>query len=182
MRTFRLSGLPELPARPLLLTIALFYLFGVLFHLLPATQSYMTGLTPYVLFVVGLLVLYPAVQERRRGILIWGALTFLVTFYLEALGVATGAVFGEYQYGSVLGAKLFGARRRGVSRRHRRRDDAGPVRAHGGVLSRRAVATGGRRRRRATESDRSGVDDCGRRLSRGVGASGHRTHTRRGVG
>ncbi len=106
MRFFRSSRLPALPARPLLLTIALFYLFGVGFHLLPATRPYMTILTPYVLFGVGLLVLYPVVQETRRGILLWGAASFLVTFFLEALGVATGAVFGEYEYGSVLGAKL----------------------------------------------------------------------------
>jgi putative membrane protein len=100
----------ELPVRPwlLLVIIAVFYLFGIFFHLLPATSAYMELLTPYVLLVVGAVVLYTALREGDRGLAVWAAGMYALTFFLEALGVATGAVFGSYHYGEVLGAHVFG--------------------------------------------------------------------------
>jgi putative membrane protein len=97
-----------LPAGPVLLLIALFYGFGILFHLLPATRDYMPMLTPYVLYGLGAVVLYPVLRERRREVLLWAAATFLLTFTLEAVGVATGLIFGTYRYGEVLGARIAG--------------------------------------------------------------------------
>lgn len=102
------SRIPFRTPAPLLILIAVFYLFGVIFHLLPATSGYMALLTPYVLFAVGVLVLSPVLREGRRGVLAWAGGMFLLTFLLEAAGVATGAVFGSYHYGQVLGAKIMG--------------------------------------------------------------------------
>lgn len=36
----------------------------------------------------------------------WMALVFLVGYFIEVLGVATGMIFGEYSYGAGLGPKL----------------------------------------------------------------------------
>jgi putative membrane protein len=45
-------------------------------------------------------------QEGKNYIIEWAVLTFIVTFFLEALGTAAGAIFGEYQYGSTLGLHM----------------------------------------------------------------------------
>ena len=50
-------------------------------------------------------------RERRARLpvreLVWIAATSTITFILEAVGVHTGAVFGDYSYGDVLGFSLF---------------------------------------------------------------------------
>lgn len=98
--------------------ILIFYAVGVAGHaLLP---GWMRVLTPYVLWIFGLLVAAIAwrgaklaeVGEEgsaaaRRRFLLWGLLTYVVTFTLEAIGTATGAIFGPYTYGTVLGFRLF---------------------------------------------------------------------------
>ncbi len=97
--------------------LVVFYAVGAAAHLIPATRSLMVVLTPYVLFVFGLLVLLLSlpssrVQVRAGGarlrFLSWAALTAAVTFVVEVVGVATGAIFGSYRYGDVLGAKIGG--------------------------------------------------------------------------
>ena len=52
----------------LLLIIADFYLFGLIFHAIPFTLPYMLLFTPVVLLVFGVLGIYPLIQERRRTI------------------------------------------------------------------------------------------------------------------
>ncbi|WP_304225540.1 carotenoid biosynthesis protein [Gracilinema caldarium] len=64
-------------------------------------------LTPYLLLICGGVVFILALQEEGAGILVWATPTFLVTVTLEALGVATGAIFGAYRYGPVLGKHFF---------------------------------------------------------------------------
>ncbi len=90
----------------LLLIIADFYLFGLIFHAIPFTLPYMLLFTPVVLLVFGVLGIYPLIQERRRTIWIWAAATYIVTLSLEIIGVHTGKIFGAYYYGDVLGLKL----------------------------------------------------------------------------
>lgn len=85
------------------------YSVGIAGHIVPATRQLMTGLTPWFLFITGALAFYLAIPEsRKKTFIIWAALSFLVTFALESLGVATGAVFGSYVYGPVLGTHFFG--------------------------------------------------------------------------
>lgn len=90
----------------LLLIIADFYLFGLIFHAIPFTLPYMLLFTPVVLLVFGVLGIYPLIQERRRTIWIWAAATYIVTLSLEIIGVHTGKIFGAYYYGDVLGLQL----------------------------------------------------------------------------
>ncbi|MCA1949858.1 MAG: carotenoid biosynthesis protein [Treponema sp.] len=85
---------------------ALFFI-GLWGHLFPITRPFMLLLTPYLLLMCGGLVFILALREEGAGLLLLALPTFLVTFTLEALGVATGAIFGAYRYGPVLGKHFF---------------------------------------------------------------------------
>lgn len=83
-----------------------FYLMGFIFHLIDATFGYMLLLTPYTILGTALLGFLPDILQRRKILLLWAGATFLVTLLLEILGVATGAVFGAYEYGKTLGFQI----------------------------------------------------------------------------
>ena len=85
-----------------------FFAVGFAGHLLPGTRPLMLGLTPIALLVTSGIVAVPLVSERRAKVGLWAAAAFAAGFGLEALGVATGLVFGPYSYGTVLGPKLLG--------------------------------------------------------------------------
>lgn len=87
--------------------ISLFYLVGIVGHLIPGTRPLMLTLTPGFLGLFGLLVSLPSFWSGKGRFALWLGLTYLVTFTAEALGVATGLVFGSYHYGPVLGPMIF---------------------------------------------------------------------------
>jgi putative membrane protein len=95
--------------RELYLTVLMIIMFVVGFvgHSLEQTLPWMLTLTPYFLFVFGVLAILPTLLEKNTGLYIWAAVVFVVTFLLEALGTATGKIFGAYTYGSTLGPQLF---------------------------------------------------------------------------
>jgi putative membrane protein len=86
----------------------------------------MVILTPPVLWAYGLLVaafaaagvpmdglrsredaaLRASQKRARLRLIVWIVLTYAVTFALEAIGTATGLVFGPYDYGNVLGVMV----------------------------------------------------------------------------
>ncbi len=88
--------------------MALFFLVGFAGHSLHSTLPWMIRLTPYTLVVFGLAAFLPVVLEGNKGLWLWSLAVFVVTFVLEALGTATGRIFGPYHYGDTLGLKLFG--------------------------------------------------------------------------
>ena len=97
-----------------LMLIASFYCFGVLFHAIDLTFPLMLAATPVVLSLLGIIIVIPSLQGACqdggggcRRLVFWMALVYLVTFLLEAVGTATGRVFGPYRYGPVLGPMLF---------------------------------------------------------------------------
>ena len=94
--------------RLVLFILISFFGLGVLWHALPAVFPVMMMITPYVLFVFGMVIFLPAFLEDGRRLLLWACLTYLLTFAIEAAGVATGRIFGVYSYGEALGAKLLG--------------------------------------------------------------------------
>jgi len=100
----RLKNMPR--EKLLLLIISDFYLFGLIFHSIPATLPYMLLFTPLVLLLFGILTVYPAWLEKNRKLVLWTLCTYLITLALEIIGVKTGKVFGEYHYGPVLGLKF----------------------------------------------------------------------------
>lgn len=84
------------------------YAVGTAGHILPATRGLMLLMTPWFLLVTGaaaLILAWP--EEKRMSFALWAAVAYLVTFTLEAVGTATGLVFGPYTYGTVLGFHLF---------------------------------------------------------------------------
>jgi putative membrane protein len=87
--------------------LAVFFLVGFIGHSLEATLPLMLRLTPYTLVGCGLIAFFPIFLERNQRVLLWALLVFLITFILEALGTATGKIFGPYTYGPTLGPKLF---------------------------------------------------------------------------
>ena len=87
--------------------LAVFFLVGFIGHSLPATLPWMLRMTPFTLLACGLTAFVPVLLERRPRVLLWAAAVFVVTFILEALGTATGRIFGPYTYGRTLGPKLF---------------------------------------------------------------------------
>ena len=66
-------------------------------------EQFMAFLTPGVICLTGGLVILPSLATGGRRFAIWAAGTYAFTFLLEAAGVASGAVFGEYHYGTTLG-------------------------------------------------------------------------------
>jgi putative membrane protein len=82
-----------------------FYAVGILGHLVDATFPYMMILTPFVLLVFGVAVLLRTTGMDHR-LLLWCLGAYVFTFTVEALGVHSGAIFGEYNYGNTLGVKL----------------------------------------------------------------------------
>lgn len=91
-----------------LVILGIFFFVGVIGHVLPLTQPLMLLLTPYLLLFYGLIAFCITCKEQGWKLLIWAIPAFLVTFLLEVLGVATGHVFGAYQYGPVLGHHFWG--------------------------------------------------------------------------
>ncbi|MBN1391071.1 MAG: carotenoid biosynthesis protein [Candidatus Thermoplasmatota archaeon] len=83
------------------------FFVGTIGHLLPVTRGMMLFLTPLFLFGMGLFVIHPLILKREWKLLIWAGSAYLVTFTIEAIGVWTGRIFGEYEYGSTLGPGFF---------------------------------------------------------------------------
>ncbi len=88
--------------------LAVVYAVGCVGHMIPAVRPFMFALTPLVLLGSGIVILLPAIIRKEWRVLAWVGAAGAVTFILEAVGVATGRVFGSYRYGDVLGPKFFG--------------------------------------------------------------------------
>lgn len=89
--------------------LTLLYAVGLAGHFWAPSRPLMLGLTPWFLVVsgVGLFVTLWWGSDRR-SLLFWALPTFLVTYALEVVGVATGAVFGAYHYTTALGTLVAG--------------------------------------------------------------------------
>ena len=86
----------------------LLFAFGVLWHILKATRRLAEAVTPYILFLGGLLIILPYVFSGKKRLLLWIIITMALTLSAEIIGVKTGFIFGNYSYGSVLGPKILG--------------------------------------------------------------------------
>jgi putative membrane protein len=88
-------------------TLMVFFAVGCAGHLIPATQPLMHWLTPFALLFTAGVVAVPLVRERAARAALWALAAYAVGFAFEAVGVATGLIFGPYSYGTVLGPTLF---------------------------------------------------------------------------
>jgi putative membrane protein len=88
--------------------LAILYTVGTAGHLYRPTLPLLLAMTPGFLALCGAAVIAPAILRGGRRAAITAAALYLVTFGLEALGVATGLVFGPYHYGPTLGPGALG--------------------------------------------------------------------------
>lgn len=69
------------------------------------TQALFQWLTPFNLLATAAIVLHFETEKGLKyGLFI--ALTFLIGFFIEVIGVTTGQIFGVYSYGETLGYKV----------------------------------------------------------------------------
>lgn len=80
------------------------YAVGFTTILLGHTDSLML-LTPYNLLFASALLIYNA-ENPDRAYGLWFFVCALAGFFIEAIGTATGVIFGTYHYGNGLGIKL----------------------------------------------------------------------------
>ncbi len=83
------------------------FLVGIIGHLYEPLRDLMLLLTPATLLLTGFIVLFFSYKTSNNKFLSWAVITYVITFLLEVIGVKTGLIFGEYNYGQTLGIKLF---------------------------------------------------------------------------
>lgn len=82
----------------------IFFLVGIIGHAWDLTYPIMVLLTPYVILISGIWAIHKCI--KRKYVVFWIIVAYIITFSLEVLGVSAGLVFGPYYYGDVLGPKL----------------------------------------------------------------------------
>jgi putative membrane protein len=93
--------------RKLILFIGIFYIVGLLGISLDSYKAFFVGLSFFhLLLSFGVLIL----ARKKHSSAFW---LFIVTAFglgmlAEWIGIHTGALFGQYQYGHILGPKLLG--------------------------------------------------------------------------
>lgn len=85
------------------------YAVGVVGHLVDQALPLVLFLTPGFLLLLGGMVLAPAFAVHGWRFARWVVAAYLFTFLVEAAGVSTGVIFGEYAYGPTLGWAWLGA-------------------------------------------------------------------------
>ncbi len=91
--------------RIIFVVLPLMHIAGFIGLQLEASQSLFKALVPFHL--LSCLVLLLLFQEQWNAkTLIFCVIAYLVGFFIEALGVHTGLIFGQYQYGETLGWKI----------------------------------------------------------------------------
>lgn len=86
----------------LMLLLSIFYMVGLLGILIPEYRFYFLGLSPFNLLLT-LTLFSIANREFDRMFVLLFSIICIVGFFVEVLGVATGAIFGVYHYGEALG-------------------------------------------------------------------------------
>lgn len=95
--------------RAVAFVLAVLFTVGAVGHAHQSTLPWMLILTPWFILLTNVLVILPLVTGRdSRRFVVWVAVTYAFTFLAEAVGVATGLVFGDYRYGPTLGWSWLG--------------------------------------------------------------------------
>jgi len=84
----------------------IFYSVGVSGIVIPATRDLFITLTPLAL-LLGLtaILVFHQPRDLKREIIVFPSI-YLISFFIEAGGVSTGRIFGNYSYGTGLGIKV----------------------------------------------------------------------------
>lgn len=93
-------------AQKVTLILVIFYIVGVIGFIVPQTHHLFLMLTKWALMLnFGLLIWFHQTKFTLKSVLVFSAI-FLFGFLIEVVGVNTGIIFGNYQYGSGLGIKI----------------------------------------------------------------------------
>ena len=86
--------------------ISVFYLVGIIGMSIPSIRPFFQALTPFhLLLSLGILLLFHA--DWNKSFMVFSIMAFVIGFGSEVMGVHTGFPFGNYEYGDVLGIKVF---------------------------------------------------------------------------
>ena len=85
----------------------LFHLSGLIGILFTPYKNWFIQNTPINLLLMAVLLIWTQPQKKPSFFLFF-AIVFLIGMGAEMIGVNTGRLFGEYQYGDILGTKLNG--------------------------------------------------------------------------
>ncbi|MEO6694466.1 MAG: carotenoid biosynthesis protein [Ignavibacteria bacterium] len=83
-------------------------LAGLIGHFSVQLFDTMLIITPVVLFLMGILIVWISGSLKSKKFIIWFVLMYLFTLMVEIIGVQSGRIFGEYIYGYILGLKIYG--------------------------------------------------------------------------
>lgn len=87
--------------------IVIFYCVGITGFLWSATNSLFLKLTPLALILSFVLLLFFNEMKITKKALFAFSVIYFISFAIEAIGVNTGFIFGNYTYSNGLGLKLF---------------------------------------------------------------------------
>lgn len=89
--------------------IYLVYIVGLIGHLRSETLVFFLQITPGFLGLIGLISIWLSMRSanNKRYFALWIVATAVFTFACEVIGVKTGLIFGNYDYGAILGPKIF---------------------------------------------------------------------------
>ena len=101
-----INYLKNLEAKEATKFLIIFYVVGTTGFLIPQTRSLFEMLIPLSLAInLFMLLLFHPKYDRKH--LIFFASVIVFTIAVEAIGVKTGMLFGEYHYGKSLSVKVF---------------------------------------------------------------------------
>lgn len=95
-----------LPASLAKQIIVIFYAVGVAGFMIPWSRDIFVTATPFALLLSILLLALYHVRYTRKSIVVFIVIAVL-GYIIEAVGVNTGIIFGNYRYGNALGYKVF---------------------------------------------------------------------------
>lgn len=87
--------------------LIIIFAVGTAGHLFSPTIDLMLLITPLTLLLTGGVVLFSIIREGQDNFFFAIILAYIFTLAIEIIGVQTGIIFGDYQYGTTLGIKLF---------------------------------------------------------------------------
>lgn len=96
----------RVPQKYAIFLIVSMHIAGIIGLALPQSRELFLWLTPFNLITTFLLLL-DAHNDWRNSFKVYLLLAYIISFGVEAIGVNTGIIFGWYEYGSVLGIKLW---------------------------------------------------------------------------
>ena len=89
--------------------ILFFYASGIVAHTLPQLRVIAFSMTDLFLFGMNTYLLLDILNSNKgKTLFLWIIPVYFFTFSMEAIGVATGKIFGSYHYGSNMHLKVLG--------------------------------------------------------------------------